>query len=85
MEEISDLRDCENELVQLLVFDKFDLIKILVKNRFEIVQAIQLTNCTSDQERLHIREEIGTTEECKILFKKFVTTSQSLPPLPERE
>ena len=31
-----DDRDCENALVSLLDYDKFDLIKVLLKNRFKV-------------------------------------------------
>lgn len=41
LEEGSD-QDCENALVMLLDFDKFDLIKVLLKNRVKIVWCTRL-------------------------------------------
>jgi pre-mRNA-splicing helicase BRR2 len=35
-------QDCENALVMLLDFDKFDLIKVLLKNRVKIVWCTRL-------------------------------------------
>lgn len=41
LQEGSD-QDCENALVMLLDFDKFDLIKVLLKNRVKIVWCTRL-------------------------------------------
>jgi hypothetical protein len=39
---IENARECEKKLAALLNFDKFELIKILVKNRMAIVFGIRM-------------------------------------------
>ena len=51
LQQESDQQLCENGLVELLEFDKFDLIKLFLNNRFELVQCIRLNQCNTEQER----------------------------------
>lgn len=48
---VQDERLCENNLVLLLDFDKFDLIKLLLKNRRKIYYCIKLKQAQSDADR----------------------------------
>eukprot|EP01038_Epipyxis_sp_PR26KG_P008839 gene8839-11930_t len=54
----SDERLCENKLVVLLDFDKFEFIKLLLKNRFKIYYCTKLKQAQTDSERSVIEEEI---------------------------
>jgi pre-mRNA-splicing helicase BRR2 len=56
--QISDERACENKLVVLLDFDKFDFIKILLKNRSKIFYCTKLKQSQSDNERKFIENEM---------------------------
>ena len=47
-------RDVENKLVQLLDFDKFELIKELLKNRLKIVWCTRLQRAQAEDERTRI-------------------------------
>ncbi len=55
---ISDDRLCENKLVVLLDFDKFDFIKLIMKNKAKIFYCTRLKQSQNDQERILIEEEI---------------------------
>lgn len=56
--QISDERLCENKLVVLLDFDKFELIKVLMKNRAKIFYCTRLRQAQTDQERLVVKDEM---------------------------
>ena len=45
----------ENELVQLLDFDKFQLIKALMQNRLKIVWCMRLHRAQTDEEQARIQ------------------------------
>ncbi|KAI7854305.1 Sec63 Brl domain-containing protein [Circinella umbellata] len=44
-----NMRDCENELVGLFDYDKFDLVRVLVKNRELIYWCTRLARATGDE------------------------------------
>ena len=54
----TDERLCENNLVILLDFDKFDFIKILLKNRAKIYYCTRYKQAQSDDERQQIEQEM---------------------------
>ena len=56
--QISDERICENKLVVLLDFDKFELIKLLLKNKAKVYYCTRLKQAQSDEERLSVEEEM---------------------------
>ena len=45
----SDMRDCENSLMELFDYDKFDLVRILTKNRELIVWCTKLGRADADE------------------------------------
>ena len=47
----NDERICENKLVLLLEFDKFELIKLLIKNRYKIYYCTKLKQAPSEDEK----------------------------------
>lgn len=53
-----DDRDVENRLVALLEYDKFDLIKLLLRNRFKIVWCTRLARAEDQEQRRKIEEEM---------------------------
>jgi len=56
--QIADERTCENKLVVLLDFDKFEFIKVLMKNRAKIFYCTRLKQAQTDEERVAIEEEM---------------------------
>jgi pre-mRNA-splicing helicase BRR2 len=56
--QIADERACENRLVVLLDFDKFDFIKLLLKNRSKIFFCTRLKQAQTDAERIIVEKEM---------------------------
>jgi pre-mRNA-splicing helicase BRR2 len=56
--QITDGRDCENQLVVLLDYDKFDFIKLLLRNRWKIFYCTKLKQAQTDTERTEIELEM---------------------------
>lgn len=61
--QVTDERSCENKLVGLLDYDKFDLIKLLITNRGRIYYCTRLGQAQSDGERQSIQAEMSTDLE----------------------
>eukprot|EP00602_Paraphysomonas_sp_CaronLab_P009686 CAMPEP_0185022718 /NCGR_PEP_ID=MMETSP1103-20130426/5423_1 /TAXON_ID=36769 /ORGANISM="Paraphysomonas bandaiensis, Strain Caron Lab Isolate" /LENGTH=2181 /DNA_ID=CAMNT_0027554929 /DNA_START=20 /DNA_END=6565 /DNA_ORIENTATION=+ len=61
--QISDERGCENQLVVLLDFNKFDFIKLLLRNRAKILYCTKLKQAQSDAEREAIEVEMRADVE----------------------
>jgi pre-mRNA-splicing helicase BRR2 len=55
---LADERACENKLVVLLDFDKFEFIKLLMKNRAKIYYCTRLRQAQSEEERAAVEEEM---------------------------
>ncbi|KAE9318202.1 U5 small nuclear ribonucleoprotein helicase [Phytophthora fragariae] len=58
----SDLSACENRLVLLLDYDKFDFIKLLLENRAKVLYCTRLKQAQNDDERRSIEEEMVADE-----------------------
>ncbi|CAM9119339.1 unnamed protein product [Ectocarpus fasciculatus] len=56
--QIADERGCENKLVVLLDFDKFDFIKLLLRNRAKIYYCTRLKQAQNDAERAVIEDQM---------------------------
>ncbi|CAG8581624.1 7898_t:CDS:2 [Paraglomus occultum] len=52
-------RDCENELMNLFDYDKFDLVKILTRNRDLILWCTKLARASTDTERQQLEREMN--------------------------
>ncbi|KAL7998004.1 putative Sec63 domain, RNA helicase HrpA, immunoglobulin E-set, C2 domain superfamily [Plasmopara halstedii] len=57
-----DLSACENRLVLLLDYDKFDFIKLLLENRAKVLYCTKLKQAQNDEERRRIEEEMVVDE-----------------------
>jgi len=57
--QVSDERVCENKLVVLLDYDKFDLVKLLLLNRAKIYYCTLLKQAQSDSAREAIEKEMA--------------------------
>lgn len=55
---VEEDREVENHLVMLLDYDKFDLIKVLLKNRWKVVYCTKLARAEDDEERKKIEAEM---------------------------
>ena len=59
---------CENQLVLMLDYDKFDLIKKLLKSRARVVWCTRLARAQGDEERAVVEEQMrARPEAAKIL------------------
>lgn len=58
LKEAEDLGSCENRLVLLLDYDKFDFIKLLLHNKNKILFCTRLKQAQSESERKSIEEEM---------------------------
>jgi pre-mRNA-splicing helicase BRR2 len=56
-----DSRYIENELVPLLDYERFDFVKLLVRNRKKITFCTRLGKAQSDEERKQIEAEMQVT------------------------
>lgn len=63
----STLRDCENDLMELFDYDKFDLVRVLTKNRDVIVWCTKLARSDED-ERVNIEVTMRERGEQSGLF-----------------
>jgi pre-mRNA-splicing helicase BRR2 len=54
-----DDRDVENRLVMLLDYDKFDLIKLLLRNRLKVVWCTRLARAEDEDAKKKIEEEMS--------------------------
>ncbi|GLD92377.1 hypothetical protein PINS_up000910 [Pythium insidiosum] len=54
----SDLSACENRLVLLLDYDKFEFIKLLLENRAKVLYCTRIKQAQSDEERKAIEAEM---------------------------
>lgn len=57
-----DDRYCENQLVILLGFDKFDFVSLVMANRFLVVFCTQLARAKGPEERSRVEEEMKSDE-----------------------
>lgn len=60
----NDDRDVETQLVQQLDFDKFDLIKELLKNRLKIVWCTRLQRAQAEDEKARIEVTLWPPHFC---------------------
>ena len=56
--QIKDERECENKLVMVLDFDKFDFIKLLLRNRAKIMYCTRLKQAQDDDQRSQVENEM---------------------------
>lgn len=55
---IQDDRECENALVDILDYDKFDLIKVLMRNRAKVYYCTRLKQAQDGAEKERIEQEM---------------------------
>eukprot|EP00043_Microstomoeca_roanoka_P014404 m.142887 g.142887 ORF g.142887 m.142887 type:complete len:2149 (-) comp16005_c1_seq1:147-6593(-) len=67
--EAKDDRECENRLVQVLGFDKFDFVKILRKHRKMIYHCIMRARAQSDAERRAIEGRMRADDDLAPILK----------------
>ncbi|KAG7383350.1 hypothetical protein PHYPSEUDO_003730 [Phytophthora pseudosyringae] len=78
----SDLSACENRLVLLLDYDKFDFIKLLLENRAKVLYCTRLKQAQNEEERRSIEEEMVADEtlddgEGKAILDQLRTTASA--------
>uniref|UniRef100_A0A7S0GP72 RNA helicase n=1 Tax=Micromonas pusilla TaxID=38833 RepID=A0A7S0GP72_MICPS len=61
--ERDDERACENQLVLMLDYDKFDLIKKLLKSRARVVWCTRLARAQNDEEKAVVMEQMAARPE----------------------
>ena len=88
-------RDCENKLVVLLDYDKFDLIKLLLKHRWKVSVCTQLAQAQSEDERAKLvgrfsgsaqtAEVLDALERAKLNTDEIFTETKQLEARVRRE
>uniref|UniRef100_H3G6V1 Uncharacterized protein n=1 Tax=Phytophthora ramorum TaxID=164328 RepID=H3G6V1_PHYRM len=78
----SDLSACENRLVLLLDYDKFDFIKLLLENRAKVLYCTRLKQAQDEEERRSIEDEMVADEtlndgEGKAILDQLRTTASA--------
>ena len=72
-----DARDCENRLVLLLDYDKFDLVKLLTKNWKTVLYCTRLGQAQSPADRAAIEKEMADDPRLRaILQGAFLTRTR---------
>lgn len=56
--QMKDERACENKLLVLLDYERFELIKVLLRNRAKVLYCTRLKQAQNDEERRSIEEEM---------------------------
>ncbi|KAL6642025.1 hypothetical protein ACP70R_020206 [Stipagrostis hirtigluma subsp. patula] len=72
-----DGRDVENRLVALFDFDKFDLIKLLLRNRLKILWCTRLARAESHQQRSKIEEDMRSNPSLAPILEQLLGTRAS--------
>eukprot|EP01083_Nonionella_stella_P140495 430948_1 len=75
--ECRDERLCENELVELLGFDAFDFIKLLMRHRLQIVYCTRLARAT-EKERAALEETMTKDPRLHAILEQLHSTSGSM-------
>ncbi|KAL6751574.1 RNA helicase, activating signal cointegrator 1 [Haematococcus lacustris] len=73
----ADARTVENELVMALGFEKFELIKELLRNRLKLVWCTRLSRAQDDEERSRIETEMAGSQECAAILDALRATRTS--------
>jgi pre-mRNA-splicing helicase BRR2 len=72
-----DDRDVENRLVMLLDYEKFDLIKLLLRNRLKIVWCTRLARAEDQEQRKNIEEEMASDPSLAPILEQLHATRAS--------
>lgn len=72
-----DDRDVENRLVMLLDYEKFDLIKLLLRNRLKIVWCTRLARAEDQEQRKKIEEEMASDPSLAPILEQLHATRAS--------
>eukprot|EP00164_Ancoracysta_twista_P005304 GFYU01007260.1.p1 GENE.GFYU01007260.1~~GFYU01007260.1.p1 ORF type:complete len:2145 (-),score=864.44 GFYU01007260.1:262-6696(-) len=67
---LEDEREWENKLVELLDYDKFDFIRVLLKNRLKIFYATKFGQAQTDDERRAIMDQMVSDQYTAQLFQQ---------------
>jgi pre-mRNA-splicing helicase BRR2 len=74
-----DGRECENKLVMLLdAYDKFDFIKVLMKNRNKIVYCTLLARAQNDEEKAAVESKMAADPELQSVLAELNKQSTRL-------
>ncbi|SCM03506.1 pre-mRNA-splicing helicase BRR2, putative [Plasmodium chabaudi adami] len=60
---IYDIQECENKLVNILMYENFSMVKLFMKNRWKIYYCTLLGQAQSEKEKNKIIENMKKTEE----------------------
>ncbi|GAM21299.1 hypothetical protein SAMD00019534_044740 [Acytostelium subglobosum LB1] len=71
----SDIRRCENDLVGLFDFARFDFIKLLLHNRQTVLYCTLLAKAENDQERRRLEDEMTKDPELYRLLNRLKGTA----------
>lgn len=66
---------CENKLVQLLDYDKFNFVKLLLRNRLKIVYGMKLKQAKDEDERKAIEDTMLQNAKLRVIYDALYKTS----------
>jgi len=69
LQSAKDARDCENKLVTLLDYDKFDVVKKFTRNRDIIFYCTKLNQAQTPAERQVIEQEMSEDPKLAQILK----------------
>ena len=75
--QLPDAREVENKLVMLLDFERFELIKELMKNRVRVVWCTRLARAQDEEERGRIETEMSESPETRGILDALHATRAS--------
>lgn len=75
--QLPDAREVENRLVMLLDFDRFELIKELLKNRLRIVWCMRLARTEDEEQRQRVEAEMEGSPETRAILDALHATRAS--------
>ena len=88
LETCKNVQDGENQLMQLLGFDKkenFEFSKLLLKNRLKIVYCTRLVHAETEEERIKIESEMMESPELSNILQRLKTTKKQPQMLSAKE
>jgi len=73
-----DLRKCENDLVKLLNYEKFDFVKKMLLNRFEIFYLTKIGQAQNEDEKMQIINKMNETVEGSEILKRISSLNEGI-------
>ena len=70
LQDAKDDRECENSLVKALGFERFELVKVLRKNRYSVLYCTLLARASNKAERQTVEAKMRSSEELAPILRR---------------